>query len=69
MLFNVIIKTEGVVMERSIEIVNLVKEKLNEYVEELKKQNIELQKVFEEAVKKIQINVTAPTKPKTKAPA
>ena len=36
---------------------------------ELKKQNIELQKVFEEAVKKIQINVTAPTKPKTKAPA
>ena len=26
-------------MERSIEIVNLVKEKLNEYVEELKKQN------------------------------
>ena len=37
--------------------------------EELKKQNIELQKVFEEAVKKIQINVTAPTKPKTKAPA
>ncbi len=39
MLFNVIIKTEGVVMERSIEIVNLVKEKLNEYVEELKKQN------------------------------
>ena len=39
MLFNVIIKPEGVVMERSIEIVNLVKEKLNEYVEELKKQN------------------------------
>ncbi len=37
--------------------------------EELIKQNTELQKVFEEAVKKIQINVTAPSKPKTKAPA
>ncbi len=36
--------------------------------EELKKQNLELQKVFEEAVKKIQINVTAPIKPKTKTP-
>ena len=42
MLFNVIIKTEGVVMERSIEIVNLVKEKLNEYVEELKKQIMQM---------------------------